>query len=171
MSMYGPGFTVVSIPMHCILMYVLNYVMVSASDVYLLTDACCDDAQEQQDNGDVGLWRCARGHVVKKHGVVGPMNGGAVGKQWLIASPPQRKCMFLPLARHPSVLRGVGNVGHQQAKIHRAAGGKHGAHAQQQAAQVEAARDDACVNQAICLPESGEHHGAQQPRDGWNTHQ
>lgn len=93
------------------------------------------------------------------------MNGRAVGKQRLIASSPQRKCVFLPLARHPSKLsRGVGaNVGHQQAEIHRAARGKHGAHTQQQAAQVKAARDDACVNQAICLPESGEHHSAQQP--------
>lgn len=72
--------------------------------------------------------------------------------------------MFLPLACHPRFNRGVeGNIRHQQTKIHGAARGKDRAHTKQQAAQVEAARDDACINKTISLPESGEHHSPHQP--------
>lgn len=36
---------------------------------------------------------------------------------------------------------------------------------------MEAAWDDACINKAIGLPESGEHHSAHQTCDSWYTHQ
>ena len=114
---------------------------IESSQLGLLTNACCDNTQEQQDDGDVRLRNSARGHVLKKHSVVGPVDRGAVGQQWLITASPQRISVFLPLAYYPSELRGGvgGDVGHQQAKIHRTARSKHRAHTQQQAAQVDAA--------------------------------
>lgn len=134
----------------------------------VLTDTCRDDTQEQQDYGDVRLRRSARWHIIKQHRVVGPVDGGAVGQQGLIAASHQRVRVLLPFAGHPPELGGRvgGDVGHQQAEVHRAAWGKHRAHTQQQAAQVDAAGDDACVHQAVGLPESSEHDGAQQPRYG-----
>lgn len=138
-----------------------------------LTDTCRDDPQEQQDYGDVRLWHRARWHIVKQHRVVGPVDGGAVGQQGLIASSHQRIRVLLPFASHPPELSGRvgGDVGHQQAEVHGAARGKHRTHAQQQAAQVDAAGDYACVYQAVGLPESGEHDGAQKPCYGRNAHQ
>lgn len=139
----------------------------------VLTDTCRDDAQEQQDYGDVRLWHCARRHIVKQHRVVSPVDGGTVRQQGLIASSHQRVRVLLPFARHPPELSGRvgGDVGHQQAEVHGAAWGKYRAHTQQQAAQVDAAGDYARVHQAVGLPESGEHDGAQKPRYGRNTHQ
>lgn len=148
---------------------------VNWAQLYLaaLTDTCRDDAQEQQDYGDVRLRRSARWHVFKQHRVVGPVDGRAVGQQGLIAASHQRVGVLLSFAGHPSELGGGvgGDVGHQQAEVHRAAWGKHRAHTQQQAAQVDAAGDDACVHKAIGLPESSEHDGAQQPRYGGNAHE
>lgn len=101
------------------------------------------------------------------------MDGGAVGQQGLIAASHQRVRVLLPFACHPPELGGGvgGDVGYQQAEVHGAAWGKHRAHTQQQAAQVDAAGDDARVHQAVGLPESGEHDGAQQPRYGRDAHQ
>lgn len=129
--------------------------------LWRLTNPRSDDAQEQQDDGDVGLWHCIRGHVVKKQSVVGPVDRGAVRQEWLIAASSQRISVFFPLADYVSKLRRRGvDEGHQEAEIHGTSRSEHGAHAQQQAAQMEAAWDDACVNQAVRLPESGEHHRA-----------
>lgn len=138
----------------------------------LLTNPRSDDAQEQQDNGDVRLWHCVRGHIVKKQSVVGPVDRGAIGQEGLVAASSQWKSMFFPLADYFFKLRRRGvDEGHQQAEIHGTSRSEHRAHTQQQAAQMEAAWDDACAHQAIRLPQPGEHHRAHQPCDSWHTHQ